>query len=146
MLTIQLEPENLGTVIVKMRLSANSLELHVDASNPHTANILLKDKSILSESLQTSNYKVDLITIGNNDIAKSDLQGRGNDPQQQDKSATLDMGLSSSNSGAGSTGQGQGQGQNNPTSDSRRIPDIGPEIFEPRAGSDNANYTRGLFV
>jgi hypothetical protein len=142
-LTIQLEPEHLGSVVVKMRLSANSIELHVDASNATTASLLSKEKSFLSDSLQASNYKVDGITIGNSSLAQSDLQGKSNDPHPQGQSASPGMGLASSNGGAGSMEQGRGQAGDTPVP--KRLDSV-PEAADQRAVPGGPSRSSGLFV
>jgi hypothetical protein len=142
-LTIQLEPEHLGTVVVKMRLSAHSIELHVDASNATTASLLSKEKSLLSDSLQASNYNVDGITIGNSNLAHSDLQGKSNDPQPQGQSASPGMGLASSEGGAGSMEQGRGQAGDTPVP--KRL-DTVPEAADQPAAQGGPSRSPGLFL
>jgi Flagellar hook-length control protein FliK len=58
-LHLQLEPEKLGKVIVKMRLSGSKLELQVDAERPETMRLIGDDKTLLSDRLQSAGYAID---------------------------------------------------------------------------------------
>ncbi|MDP4005173.1 flagellar hook-length control protein FliK [Methylobacterium sp. NEAU K] len=61
-LKIQLRPEELGTVIVEMRLANGQLETHLRASRPETAALLHKEAAILTDLLnQTNAYRAEVI-------------------------------------------------------------------------------------
>ncbi len=58
-LHIQLQPETLGTVTVRMELRANALELHVDAARAETAELIQRDREVLSSILRAAVYSAD---------------------------------------------------------------------------------------
>lgn len=58
-LHIQLQPETLGTVTVRMELRANALELHVDAARAETAELIQRDREVLSSILRAAGYSAD---------------------------------------------------------------------------------------
>ena len=62
-LHIKLEPEDLGAVVVKMRLVDKSLELEVVASRQETADLLAKDRDMLTRALRGSGYTADVVAI-----------------------------------------------------------------------------------
>ncbi len=63
LLDIQLSPDDLGTVNVRMRLSGNGLEIRLRASNAETARVLERDQSALIDLLAASGITADSITI-----------------------------------------------------------------------------------
>eukprot|EP01031_Cornospumella_fuschlensis_P045110 gene45110-55183_t len=69
LLDIQLSPDDLGTVNVRMRLSNNGLEIRLRASNPETAKMLERDQSALLDLLAASGITADSITIVGGDGA-----------------------------------------------------------------------------
>jgi hypothetical protein len=143
-LTIQLEPENLGAVVVKMRLSADSLQIHVDAKAAQTANLLFKDKAALSESLRALNYKVGDITINNTELGKSDPQGNTNAPQTQNHNTAPGTGFASSDPGGGAADKGREQ-TSRPSRDPSP-PEPGSAGPEPRVGGNLTSRSRDLFI
>lgn len=62
-LHIKLEPEDLGAVVVKMRLVDKSLELEVVAARQETADLLAKDRDVLTRALRGSGYAADVVAI-----------------------------------------------------------------------------------
>ncbi len=62
-LHLQLEPENLGKVTVKMRLTGPRLELQVAAERPETVRLIGNDKELLSRKLQSAGYAVGTLVI-----------------------------------------------------------------------------------
>lgn len=69
LLDIQLSPDDLGTVNVRMRLSNNGLEIRLRASNAETAKMLERDQSALLDLLAASGITADSITIVGGDGA-----------------------------------------------------------------------------
>ncbi|MCJ2083926.1 flagellar hook-length control protein FliK [Methylobacterium sp. J-090] len=103
LLTIQLRPMDLGTVLVRMRLRDGQLEMTLHASREETAALLRQDGTLLTDLLRSSGYQPDSVTIG----ASGQSQGEGGRP----------------GSGAAfQPGAGGGQAQNgaNPDQTSRR--------------------------
>lgn len=97
-LTIRLQPDELGTVTVRMRLVGNALEMQFRVSNSDTAELLKRDRQALTEILKASGYDTDLLTIQT-----------GADGVRT--SVATDPSSSSSQAGARQDGQGQGQSQ-----------------------------------
>lgn len=62
-LHIKLEPEDLGAVVLRMRLVGQSLELHLEASRAETARLLDKDRDALTRVLRASGYTPDVVTV-----------------------------------------------------------------------------------
>jgi hypothetical protein len=67
-LHLQLEPENLGKVTVKMRLTGPKLELQVEAERPETGRLIGNDKDLLSSKLQSAGYAIDTLVIRTADL------------------------------------------------------------------------------
>ncbi|MBJ6123929.1 flagellar hook-length control protein FliK [Microvirga splendida] len=62
-LSLQLNPVELGLVTVKMRLSGDSLEMELQVEKQETAELLRNDAEKLSSLLRASGYRPDAITI-----------------------------------------------------------------------------------
>jgi chemotaxis protein MotD len=62
-LSLQLNPVELGLVTVKMRLSGDSLEMELQVEKPETAELLKNDAEKLSGLLRASGYRPDVINI-----------------------------------------------------------------------------------
>ena len=74
-LHIKLEPEDLGSVVLKMRLVDKSLELEVVASRQETADLLAKDRDMLTRALRDSGYRPDVIAITTSTAPDSGMTG-----------------------------------------------------------------------
>jgi hypothetical protein len=70
-LHIKLEPEDLGAVVLRMRLVGQSLELHVEAARAETAHLLDKDRDALVRGLRSSGYSPDVVTVQTATVADS---------------------------------------------------------------------------
>ncbi|MBX9931917.1 MAG: flagellar hook-length control protein FliK [Methylobacterium sp.] len=62
-LTIQLRPDDLGTVVVRMRLRGDQLEMSLHASREETASLLRSDGAALDDLLRSAGYQPDLVTV-----------------------------------------------------------------------------------
>jgi hypothetical protein len=62
-LSLQLNPVDLGLVTIKMRLSGDSLEMELQVEKQETADLLRNDAEKLSSLLRTSGYRPDVINI-----------------------------------------------------------------------------------
>jgi flagellar hook-length control protein FliK len=62
-LSLQLNPVELGLVTVKMRLSGDSLEMELQVEKQETAELLRNDAEKLSGLLRASGYRPDMISI-----------------------------------------------------------------------------------
>jgi flagellar hook-length control protein FliK len=107
-LHLQLQPAELGTVTIKMRLSGDNLEIELQAASEETAKLLRHDTEKLSALLRGSGYRPDVITIHSGQAeanqqngAPSQRQPAFGQPPQQD---------GSQQGGAGQQGQPQREG------------------------------------
>ena len=62
-LQVQLQPVELGTVTISMSLKADVLELHIDAARADTADMLRRDREVLSDLLRQAGYDVDSVSV-----------------------------------------------------------------------------------
>jgi chemotaxis protein MotD len=62
-LSIQLQPADLGTVTVRMSLKEDTLELQLEAANPETARLISKDREALSGLLRSAGYLIDGLSV-----------------------------------------------------------------------------------
>jgi flagellar hook-length control protein FliK len=62
-LKVALDPPELGQVMVRLRLTGQSLELKVTAERPETAAILERDRHALARILRASGYEADGISV-----------------------------------------------------------------------------------
>lgn len=58
-LQIQLQPDTLGSVTVRMALRADRLELHIEAARAETADLIQRDREMLSSLLRAVGYTAD---------------------------------------------------------------------------------------
>lgn len=63
MLEIQLQPMELGTVKVTMKLTGDSVQVVMTASNPDTVELLKQDRQLLDQMMRATGHKADSITI-----------------------------------------------------------------------------------
>ncbi|MFG1397340.1 flagellar hook-length control protein FliK [Roseixanthobacter pseudopolyaromaticivorans] len=68
-LEIQLHPDDLGMVNVRLRLTPQGLEVRLRAGNPDTARMLEQDRDALGEILRSAGYQADDIQIITTDTA-----------------------------------------------------------------------------
>ena len=119
LLTIQLQPAELGTVTVRMRLQEGRLEVGMETGRHDTAELLRRDGGALSDLLRGAGYQADLVAIraGGADMAggQPSQQGSGQGAQAQSQPQ--------GQSGRGPmafTDGGQGGGGSQPGSSNRR--------------------------
>lgn len=62
-LNLRLEPESLGVVTIRMRLSGARLELQLEAARPETIQLIDNDKNLLVERLRASGYAMDNLVV-----------------------------------------------------------------------------------
>jgi chemotaxis protein MotD len=68
-LHIELQPADLGTVVVRLSLRNDALEIQLDVARANTAHLLQKDRDTLSGLLRSSGYQVDGLAV---QVADSD--------------------------------------------------------------------------
>lgn len=82
-LQVRLEPPELGTVNVRMRLDANALEVRIDARQPGTADLLRGDQGALARLLQAAGYDVEALTVHLVEADRSATSNASPAPQTQ---------------------------------------------------------------
>ncbi|MCI0734745.1 MAG: flagellar hook-length control protein FliK, partial [Beijerinckiaceae bacterium] len=60
---VQLEPENLGKVIVKLRLAGAKLDLRIETERPETMRLIGEDRELLAGKLQSAGFAIDTLVI-----------------------------------------------------------------------------------
>jgi chemotaxis protein MotD len=74
-LHIQLQPDELGALEIRMRLNDGGLEVHIEATRHETATLLKNDREALAHVLRGTGHAVDTVTVSFAD--KSGAQGQG---------------------------------------------------------------------
>jgi chemotaxis protein MotD len=62
-LHIQLQPQDLGTLTVKLSLKGGGLDVKLEAADPHTVRILEADRDRLTDMLRSAGYSVDALAV-----------------------------------------------------------------------------------
>jgi hypothetical protein len=62
-LHIQLSPVELGSIVVKMRISQGGMEIRLEASRAQTAEMLANDREALREIVKASGYALDQVSV-----------------------------------------------------------------------------------
>jgi hypothetical protein len=62
-LNVQLEPESLGTVTLRMRLSGNQLSIRVDVAEPATLDMIQRERDRLQKSMTSESVSIDQLEI-----------------------------------------------------------------------------------
>ncbi|MTI45915.1 flagellar hook-length control protein FliK [Roseibium hamelinense] len=96
-LEIQLQPIELGTVKVSLKMVGDQVEVSLRASNPQTVELLKQDRQLLDQMLRATGHKPDAITI----------QGADDRPVAQSPTSSSSQ---NTQSGQGDSQFGNGQG------------------------------------
>ena len=62
-ISVTLEPESLGTVTLRMRLSGNQLSVRVDVAEPATLELIQRDRDRLQKTMTSDNVSIDRLEI-----------------------------------------------------------------------------------
>ena len=103
-MTLVLEPDNLGTVTVRMQLRGNSLDLQLDVASSQTLGLLTRDKESLTAAMSGQDYQVGTLTMRASDTQTAS-QGQDNGTQNHDQRS----GGSSSFQGGSPSSDGRSQ-------------------------------------
>jgi chemotaxis protein MotD len=111
MMTLELDPPNLGSVTVKMRLAGDSVEIHLTASRHETTEMLRQERGALTDAMQSAGYTFDIAAIDHTRTPDSNLN---NGQQQQQtpsdqRSSPSSLGGSQADGGASSRSSGESQ-------------------------------------
>lgn len=101
-LHIQLNPENLGSVTVRISLKDDVINLHLEAQRPETAHTIEREREALSAALKQAGYVVDGITAQQADtrgVGRAEAAQSGASLSQQSQGDSLPR--NSSNPGGG---------------------------------------------
>ena len=146
-MTLVLQPENLGTVTVRMQMRGNTLDLQLDVANAQTLGMLTKDKDALSAAMSGQDYAVGTLTLQasqsshssqGNDNGQSSNQGSGGHmSSSQNDNGAPNGGAAQGNPGSGDTREDRGARR-----DTTRADDQGAQR---RARADSAPAT-GVYI
>jgi hypothetical protein len=86
-LHLELRPVELGSLLVKMRLTQGGMEIRIEASSAETARMLANDKEALREVVRASGFPVDAVSIETVHIdgLSADRQASGQDSNRNDQ-------------------------------------------------------------
>lgn len=145
MMTLELDPPNLGSVTVKMRLAGDSVEIHLTADRYETTQMLRQERGALTDAMQSAGYTFDIAAIDHTRTPDSNL----NNGQQQQQQAPSDQRSSLQSSGGsqadgGSSGRSSGDAQSG-TRHHRQDHEQSPKPSE-RQQDQNSNRVRSSTV
>lgn len=110
-LHIELKPQNLGSVSVRMSLKDDVISLHMETSRHETAAAIEKERSALTSALKSAGYMVDEITTQTADPVRANgrIEAATNDASMssfaQGESQGRSQAQQDSSSGRGQSGQ-----------------------------------------
>jgi chemotaxis protein MotD len=111
MMTLELDPPNLGSVTVKMRLAGDSVEIHLTADRYETTQMLRQERGTLTDAMQSAGYTFDIAAIDHTRTPDASLN---NGQQQQQAPSDQRSSLPSSGGSqadGGSSGRSSGDAQ-----------------------------------
>lgn len=62
-IVIELAPEHLGTVSIRMRVAGDKVEVHIEVANPQTLDVLNKDRHMLSAAIEAAGGTPDSLSM-----------------------------------------------------------------------------------
>lgn len=121
MMTLELDPPNLGTVTIKMRLAGDSVEVHLTADRVETTNLLRQERGALSDAMQSAGYSFDIAAIDHTRAQDANLNnGQSQSQPQQQQGSSDQRGSMSSSNGSQSNGESQGRSSGDGQSGARQ--------------------------
>lgn len=116
MMTLELDPPNLGSVTIKMRLAGDSVEVHLTADRLETTHLLRQERGALTDAMQSAGYSFDIAAIDHTRTPDANINNgqSQSQPQQQQASSDQRSPMSSPNGSqtdSGSSGRSSGDGQ-----------------------------------
>lgn len=142
-LQIRLEPPELGTVTIRMRLESGALELRVEAQRAATAELIRRDQGTLSRLLQAAGYDVDGLTIH---IAEPDRAALANIIHAQPTGSQSTPNLSPHGQLAGSQGDGRPGGESRNPQNGRAGEWTGTAEESPELPHAHSSRPNGVYV
>ena len=129
-LTLQLDPPDLGTVDIRLRLSGDALRVQIDAGRSETLAMIDRDQHGLRAALESAGYRLDDLTIQSGSLAAPGVR------------AVDGLRLEPSPVEAGFAPHDQNQNQNpnpNPNPNPSRSPDQSHAFFDGSPRGDGQN-------
>jgi chemotaxis protein MotD len=83
-LTLQLDPPDLGAVTVKMRLTGDAVEVRLSADSYETTRLLQGERKALTDLMQSAGYKFDIAAIDHSRASDAN-GGAGQQPAQSEQ-------------------------------------------------------------
>ncbi|OYU87410.1 MAG: chemotaxis protein MotD [Bradyrhizobiaceae bacterium PARB1] len=116
MMTLELDPPNLGSVTIKMRLAGDSVEVHLTADRLETTHLLRQERGALTDAMQSAGYSFDIAAIDHTRTADANINNgqSQSQPQQQHASSDQRSSMPSPNGAqtdGGSSGRSSSDGQ-----------------------------------
>jgi chemotaxis protein MotD len=137
-LHVQLEPESLGSVTVRMRLSGARLSIQLDVARPETLAMITRQQDVLHRSLGSENCHVDSLTIRAAVTADAPAASQGTQSgTSQDSGRNGASQQGDATAFAGGRSNGQRERQDTP----KRL-----QNEEISGASDRAAAARGLYL
>uniref|UniRef100_Q07SG2 Flagellar hook-length control protein n=1 Tax=Rhodopseudomonas palustris (strain BisA53) TaxID=316055 RepID=Q07SG2_RHOP5 len=85
MLTLQLDPPDLGAVTVKMRLTGDAVEIRLTAERYETRQLLETQRSALTDAMQSAGYKFDIASIDQSRSSDANAGAGQQQPQAEQR-------------------------------------------------------------
>ncbi|GEP03175.1 flagellar hook-length control protein FliK [Methylobacterium oxalidis] len=138
LLTLQLKPDELGSVLIRMRLQDGRLAMDLQASRDETAELLRKDEHRLAELLRAAGYRPEIVSIqaAGSEMAQA---GRGQGQAQGQPHGSPQSQQPGQGSAFQAMAGGQNQGGSTPDQPAGRQPPARDE--EPAARRDEGHET-----
>ena len=136
---IQLTPESLGAVSIKMRLSGDRIDVQIEVANAQTLEVLSKDRHILSAAIETAGGAHESLIL--TAPSKSGGEALTGQPGSQASPDRGGQGASSAASSGGGSDQRNGRTAGSPFSNSTRADDP-----LPNADPVSSRLGAGLYV
>jgi chemotaxis protein MotD len=118
MLTLQLDPPDLGAVIVKMRLIGDAVEVRLTADRYETTQMLQQERGTLTDVMQSAGYAFDIASIdhsrasdANPGAGQQQAQPEQRQSQQMQSGSQIDNAASERQSGDAQAGSRQNRRQ-----------------------------------
>lgn len=138
-LNVQLEPESLGTVTLRLRLSGNQLSVRVDVAEPATLEMIQRERDRLQKSMTSESVSIDRLEIRAAQDAAPVTAGDNANATRQESNPQGQASRQNDNNGAGNGAQQRRETRGEP-----------PTGREGRHGQDNDSTrdadSRGVYL
>ena len=125
-MTLQLNPENLGSVTVRLHVTGSSLDVDLTVSDPQTLGLISREHDTLASALRDQSYDLNSLVVQSPGAAATHL-GDQNAQSQGGGGSGQPSAERQSNGGNGASGQGQKASSDREQRDSRPSPDAPAE-------------------